>query len=139
MLGLDGGSRPGRGPSKAKSRGGEKNLAVQYFFFISAYGPVVTMRSYMKVYVSSDFRSIFETPNDAAPTPSALLRYHKADAIANIGIFLQPGFAGIKEWRLYADQGLGAGMQDTGLVVPPEVFAFFAAYSLGNYPDHPKD
>ncbi len=95
------------------------------------------MRSYIKIYLSGDFLTVSGTPTEQAPTPYALLRYHKDDAIGNLGAILQPGIAGVKEWRLYADQG--SGMVDTGLVIPPQVFAYQYAYALAAWDSHPLD
>ena len=102
------------------------------------------MRSYIKVWITRDANT--GAPNGVLPTfadfaegPYALERYHKDDAIGNLGIFLNPGVQGVKQWRLYHDLQDGNGFVDTGIVIPPEVFAFVAAYNLANYDQHPLD
>jgi hypothetical protein len=99
------------------------------------------MRSYMKVFISRDElgnpNGVFENHLDGTEGPFSLQRFDKSTAIGNLVGFLQPGVAGIKQWRLYADQG--SGFIDTGTIVPPEVFAFVFAYSLNIYPSHPEN
>jgi len=99
------------------------------------------MRSYMKIYVTRDQFGNFNGVVGAGwgEGPYALERYHKNDALGNMSIFFQPGFAGVKTWGLWADQQDGRGERDTGLRIPTAQFAFQVAYNLQPYSSHPLD